>query len=286
MASISEEVRQNTIFIFTSDHGEYGSSHGLQGKGGTVYDEGIRVPLIIRDSRPNSYATDTGALRNQLTSSVDLLPMIVTMGNGGSTQWMTGNEYQQLYGDNKRFDLLSILGNSKADGRTYALHSTDEFVPDIYNFNGAPLHVIGLIQTDKQGSNKTKLGVYTNWIVPSASPDQATVINPLTFVNPPERSLEFYEETEFNPVTQDPLEIQSTADSPRAKDANEFLFNTLLGSELQAPLPTQTLRDAQIAAYKALVDYEQLVNSMASGQTPAAPEPEEVKRRAARVWAF
>jgi len=48
MESISEEVRQNTIFIFTSDHGEYGSSHGLQGKGGTVYDEGIRVPLIVR----------------------------------------------------------------------------------------------------------------------------------------------------------------------------------------------------------------------------------------------
>ncbi len=286
MNSLSEEVRKNTIFVFTSDHGEYGSSHGLQGKGGTVYDEGIRVPLIVRDSRPNSYATDTGALRTQLASSVDLLPMIVTMGNGGSTGWMTGNEYQQLYGNGKRGDLLSILGNNEADGRTYALHSTDEFVPDIYNFNGAPLHVIGLIQTDKHGRNKTKLGVYTDWITPSSSPLQATIINPLTFVNPPPRSLEFYRADQYATETQEPLENNSTPDDQQAKNANTFLFDTLLGSELQAALPTQTLRDAQTAAYTALVDYEKLVNNMANGQTQTSPAPKEVRALAARTWAL
>ena len=41
----------NTIVVFTSDHGEYGASHGLRGKGAGVYEEGIRVPLIVNDAR-------------------------------------------------------------------------------------------------------------------------------------------------------------------------------------------------------------------------------------------
>ena len=74
---------------------------------------------------------------------------------------MTGNpNYNQLYGS--RCDLLNILGNPAAAGRTYALHSTDEFVPDAANFNNAHLHVIGLIQTQANGSNKTKLAFTLN----------------------------------------------------------------------------------------------------------------------------
>lgn len=282
MKSIPEEVKQNSIFIFTSDHGEYGSSHGLQGKGGTVYDEGIRVPLVVRDSRPNSYVVSPQTMRKQLTSSVDLLPMIVTMGNGGSTTWMTG-EYQQLYSN--RWDLLSILGKTDAGGRPYALHSTDEFVPDIYNFNGSPLHVIGLIQPTPQGG-KTKLGVYTNWIVYSASPNQATVINPLTFVNPPPRSLEFYDQNQFDAVTQEPLEKDSTPESSQAKNANALLFDTLLSTELQKPLPTQTLQEAQRLAYTQLVEYMQLVNNIANQNTQTSAAPEEVQQVLARAWAL
>ena len=37
--------------MFTSDHGEYGGSHGLRGKGGGVYEEGIQMPLLVKDPR-------------------------------------------------------------------------------------------------------------------------------------------------------------------------------------------------------------------------------------------
>src|SRR5215213_10573036 len=112
MARFPAELRANSVFIFTSDHGEYGSSHGLQGKGGTVYEEGIRVPLIVRDLT-NGFAQEVITTRKQLCSSVDLLPMIVTMGCGG-TGWMTGNSnYQQLYGN--RLNLLSILRSNAAN---------------------------------------------------------------------------------------------------------------------------------------------------------------------------
>ena len=56
------EVAANTVIVFTSDHGEYGASHGLRGKGASAYEEGIRVPLLVKDprgvltARPNACA--------------------------------------------------------------------------------------------------------------------------------------------------------------------------------------------------------------------------------------
>ena len=44
-------VAANTVVVFTSDHGEYGASHGLRGKGASAYEEGIRVPLLVKDPR-------------------------------------------------------------------------------------------------------------------------------------------------------------------------------------------------------------------------------------------
>ena len=44
-------VAANTVIVFTSDHGEYGASHGLRGKGAGAYEEAIRVPLIVKDLR-------------------------------------------------------------------------------------------------------------------------------------------------------------------------------------------------------------------------------------------
>ena len=51
LASLARHPKliENTVVVFTSDHGEYGGSHGLRGKGAGVYDEAIRVPLIVTD---------------------------------------------------------------------------------------------------------------------------------------------------------------------------------------------------------------------------------------------
>lgn len=271
MKSISPAVLQNSIFVFTSDHGEYASSHGLQGKGGTVYEEGIRIPLVVRDAR-NVITRNPEQTRTQLTSSVDLLRMIVTIGCGG-TGWMAGNpDYQQMYGN--RCDLLNILGNPTAAGRTFALHSTDEFIPNSNNFNQSNLHVIGLIQA-LANNTKTKLGAYCTW--GKNSPTQATVIKPNTA------------NTEFYDVNQEPNEILSTPTSPGAQAAMDKLFGTstlvgLLYTELQAPLPAK-YQTAQANAYKELIQYMDAINALTSGvQLPSDDFSTELKHRVARAW--
>jgi arylsulfatase len=72
LASIGE--LDNTIIIYSSDHGEMAGAHGLRQKGPTVYKENSNVPLIIKhpDIKQNKQV-------NKLASSVDLVPSILEM---------------------------------------------------------------------------------------------------------------------------------------------------------------------------------------------------------------
>ena len=79
------------MVVFTSDHGEYGASHGLRGKGAGVYEEAIRVPLIVKD--PRGMLTGAPEVpRKQLSSSVDVAPLLLTIATG-SNAWRENPHY-------------------------------------------------------------------------------------------------------------------------------------------------------------------------------------------------
>ena len=63
-----------TLIVFTSDHGEMLGDHWAWGKGG-FYDGSNHIPLIIRD--PFASTTARGRQVDALTESVDLLPTIL-----------------------------------------------------------------------------------------------------------------------------------------------------------------------------------------------------------------
>ncbi len=126
--NIPEELADNTVTVFSADHGEYASSHGLQGKGASVYEECFNVPLIVYDPQGDRFAKEPHRERHQLTSSVDLLRMLVTLGHHGSADWLkTNSDYDAMYGDGIRADLYAILQSADAPGRDYVIYSTDEF---------------------------------------------------------------------------------------------------------------------------------------------------------------
>lgn len=115
------EIDRNTVVVFTSDHGEYAGSHGMRGKGAAAYDEAIRVPLYIRD--PHRHLTPKpGDTRGQLTSSVDLAPMLLTIGSGGN-DWRAKGRYSYLA---DRADLSAIAGSAAVQGRSWIAHVTDD----------------------------------------------------------------------------------------------------------------------------------------------------------------
>ena len=146
-------IADDTVIVMTADHGDYSSSHGLlSNKAGTMYEEAVKVPLIVADPK-RRLTGDLDSVRHQLTSSVDVMPLLVSIAHG-SRDWMRGH-YAAIYGN--RLDMLALLRSSRARGRHAVIMASDEWVPGYFVFNGARRHILGLRTADM------KVASYSNW---------------------------------------------------------------------------------------------------------------------------
>ena len=146
-ALASSPYADNTMVVFTSDHGEYGGAHGMRGKGFAFYDEAVRVPLIVKDPT-GTWTKATNVARNQLVESVDLAGLMLTLGTGDNG-WRGDSRYEQIAG---RADIAGILANPKAAGRPYIAHATDEpgtssQLPTTQQLDPAPNHITAVRTT-------------------------------------------------------------------------------------------------------------------------------------------
>lgn len=88
----SEGLADNTIVIFTSDHGLQHGEHGLGGKV-LLYEESIRIPFIIYDPRlRNSH----GRKVDELTLTVDLAPTILELAGKSIPDRMQGSSLKPI----------------------------------------------------------------------------------------------------------------------------------------------------------------------------------------------
>jgi arylsulfatase A-like enzyme len=90
-ALVASGQEDDTVVIFTSDHGEMAGSHGLRQKGNLVYDENFHVPLII--CHPD---VDGGASTDAMASAIDLAPTL--LGLAGVTDDVVRTEFPALRG--------------------------------------------------------------------------------------------------------------------------------------------------------------------------------------------
>lgn len=67
-------LKDDTIIVFTADHGEMAGSHGLRGKGPFAYREAVHVPLYV--VHPDIAG---GQQCRALTSHIDLVPSVLAM---------------------------------------------------------------------------------------------------------------------------------------------------------------------------------------------------------------
>ena len=67
-------LSENTIVVFTSDHGEMNGCHGLFGKG-VMFEESIKIPLMVRFPRQK------GREINTPVSTIDLFPSLLDLCN-------------------------------------------------------------------------------------------------------------------------------------------------------------------------------------------------------------
>ena len=71
------EMRENTIIVFTSDHGDYMGDHGLYTKSPAMYDCLVRVPLIF--NYPG--LVQANQVSDELVSCIDIMPTLLEMAN-------------------------------------------------------------------------------------------------------------------------------------------------------------------------------------------------------------
>jgi len=207
------EIAANTVILFTSDHGEYGGSHGLRGKGAGAYEEAIRVPLIVKDNR-GLITSQPEIARAQLTSSVDVAPLLLTIATGSSS-WRSEPHYEHLA---TRADLAAMLADPNAPGRPYVVHATDETVTEyaVESYaSSAPLHVVAL------RTPEAKYASYRSWqpggIVPISAGE--------------ERELYDYA------TDSGRLELHNSADESKLEDGLRALVEQAHAEELRRPLP-------------------------------------------------
>jgi arylsulfatase A-like enzyme len=261
----------NTIVIFTSDHGEYGASHGLRGKGAGLYEECINVPLIVNDFRGKATRAP-GITRNQISSSVDVVPMMLTLATG-SNSWRKDSAYAHL---ESRADLTALLANPHGDsGRQYALHATDEILTEFalepYSA-AAPLHIVGLM------TENAKYGVYSHW--------RPHTIEALTSG----QNLELYDYS--TPAGR--LEIDNVAGHSHLQEGLAAQMSSVLADELHAALPRRLARaqrdgfaDYFASAHEAASntaarrrrELEQIVSTDLGGALAGKPGKRRHKRR-------
>jgi arylsulfatase A-like enzyme len=214
----------NTVIVFTSDHGEYSASHGLRGKGASVYEEALKVPLIVNDLRRTLTRSPT-VVRTGLTSSVDVAPLLLTIASG-SNAWRRQRRFAHIAA---RHDLAAMLTNPTARGRSFVLHATDEVVSEFaslpYLFE-APLHVTGI------RTRTAKYALYSNWAPQS---------NRIVSVG---QQRELYDYSTRNGR----LEIRNLAGASRLEHTLDAQLTSAIRNELRAPIPA-AWRRAQAIAY-------------------------------------
>jgi arylsulfatase len=102
----------DTVLIFTSDHGDMCGSHGLRSKGPFVYDEIMRVPLYVKVPG----VTTAGAVTSALGSHVDLAATICAL---------AGVDASRSRGSVQGTDLSPVLADPSARVRDHILFAQD-----------------------------------------------------------------------------------------------------------------------------------------------------------------
>lgn len=235
--AIPPDVAANTVIVFCSDHGDYAGAHGfVSGKVGSVYDEPYHVPLIVVDPT-GRFTGDIDTVREGLTSSVDMLGLLVSLGNNGRRDWIRGDLIEPYA---RRHDMIPMLRSATAAGRPYVLLVDDEQVPSIYNFNDCPTHIVGVRTAEH------KLGIYANWFRGTTRIDPDTI------------QVEFYDYTS----ERGRLELDNTPVDPRVPALREALLHDIIVNELRSPI-APGWRGAQHHSERAYLRYEAVINALA-----------------------
>ncbi len=130
---------ENTMIVFTSDHGDYLGDHWL-GEKDLFHDASVRIPMIVVDPSPRADAT-RGTVSEALVESIDLAPTFVEFfGGDAQPHRLEGRALQPL-----------LHGGAPPTWRRYAISEYDYSVsPTARALNVRPMDARMFMVADRQ----------------------------------------------------------------------------------------------------------------------------------------
>ena len=209
---------ENTVIVFTVDHGEMHGSHAVKGKGGFMYENNVHVPLII--VHPDY---EGGGRISALTSHVDLAPTLVDLTG------ISDDEKEKITAGLPGHSLVPLLDGSADSVRDAALYCYEMLSFTAIDFG-----------TDEEGNTTRTLHLDARGMVRGITTDQYKFVryfNPLDF-NTPTTMEELYEHNDVQlfDLKADPEELVNLAADPEANGELILELNDLLNETIAAEI--------------------------------------------------
>ena len=120
-------LRDNTIIVFTSDHGDYMGDHGLYTKSPAMYDCLVRVPLIFNYPAQ----VKAGQITDELVSCVDIMPTLLEMIEIRVPEQVQGlSLLKVLKGESAKVDRDYVFAEYGIPGKPILEEELQERMPD------------------------------------------------------------------------------------------------------------------------------------------------------------
>ncbi|MFQ5809141.1 MAG: sulfatase-like hydrolase/transferase [Armatimonadota bacterium] len=146
-------LADDTIVVFTSDHGDMIAGHGMIFKlGSCAYDELMRVPLLVRVPGVTAPASTSDAL----VSNVDFLPTLLSLMDVPCPDGVHGEDFADVLSGRRRKLRDAVFCDSSSNSimvRTqqwkYVLHWRNRDIDELYNMENDPGELRNLAQEPK-----------------------------------------------------------------------------------------------------------------------------------------
>ncbi|MBA2115775.1 sulfatase family protein [Bremerella alba] len=162
-----KKLADNTVILFTSDHGFFLGEHGLAGKW-LMYEESIRIPIIIFD--PRLPKDQRGQRREEMALSIDVAPTLLELAGikppavmqgqslkglvegNQSSPWRTAFHYEHLF----PHATIPQSEGVREDGWKYVFYpKTKPQLEQLFDLQQDP-HEVNNLADDPQHAQKLK----------------------------------------------------------------------------------------------------------------------------------
>ncbi len=217
----------NTIIVFTSDHGEMHGSHGLKGKGGFLYENNIHVPLYI--VHPDY---EGGKAVSAITSHMDLAPTFVDLAN------VPDEQKEIIAGDLAGSSMLKLM-----DGTATSIRDGSLFCFEMLSFISMRLSV------DESGNKVSSLDTSARGIVRGIVTDRYKFVryfSPIGFNTPTTiEELLAHNDIQLFDLKNDPGELNNLAADLAANEALIMDLNAQLNELIEKEIGVDDGREVQ-----------------------------------------